>query len=849
MANSLSPGTKLSRYEIRAKIGEGGMGEVYLAEDTRLHRKVALKLLPRELAENKDRMRRFEQEAQAAAALNHPNIAHIYEIGQHEGVNFIAMEFIDGQTLRELIHQRRTELPKLLRYLQHAAEGLAKAHAAGIVHRDLKPDNIMVTRDGHAKVLDFGLAKLMEPQTGLGAGYRPRDVAGSSPPLDDSEESSEAATAIIPQQSMPGVVLGTVGYMSPEQAQGRVNEIDHRSDIFSFGCLLFETATRHRPFEGKDALDSLHNIVHATTPPIKDFNAQAPDELQKIVRRCLAKDPDERYHSIKDIAIELKELRRELEHGAEMTTQSAAPDSGTTLFPAATTPSVSSAEYLVSGIKQHKTASALISLLFLIALAAAIIGIRGYLNRRNTEAATDSIAVLPFENQNHDPDSEYLSDGLTESIINSLTEIPNLRVIARGSSFRYKGRSADAITAGHDLGVRTILTGRLFQRGDNLTVSAELVDVRDNKQLWGEQYQRKVSDLLAVQREIATEISSSLRLKLSGPEQNRVTKRYTDNPEAYQLYLKGRFYWNKRTEEGVRKALDYFQQAIDKDPTYALAYTGIADCYSLETLHIDVGSLSPSEAAPQAKAAAMRALAMDDSLAEAHTSLAFIKLNFDWDWPGAEAEFKRAIQLNPNHGNAHHWYSHYLMAMGRTEESLAESKRALELDPLGLIMNVHLGWHYINAHHYDLAIEQLTKALEMDPNFGIGHWYLGWAYEQEGKYSEAESELRKAQALLKDNEALAADIGHLYAVSGRKDQALKVIGELKEMAKHRYVSLYNVAMIFVGLKDKDQAFEWLENAYRERSDLLVYLKVDPRLDSLRTDPRFVDLVKRVGLPQ
>jgi serine/threonine-protein kinase len=831
---TLTTGTRLGRYEIRSKIGEGGMGQVYLAQDTKLDRKVALKILPAEVASHRDGMERFVREAKAAAALNHPNIATIHEIGEADGTHYIAMEFIDGVTLRDKIHREQTDLRKLLRYLQHVAEGLAKAHAAGIVHRDLKPDNIMVTRDGHAKTLDFGLAKLIEQAKPSGL---------------SAEELSAMPTAMMRQHSEPGTVLGTVGYMSPEQAQGRVNEIDHRSDIFSFGCILFEAATRHRPFEGKDALDSLHNIVHAPTPLIKGFNAKAPDELQKIVRRCMAKDPEERYHSIKDVAIELKDLRRELKSPAESTTS---PDFQTEFQSTAATSiaptSTSSAEYIVSSIRRHKMVTAIAGVL-VMALAAGIIATRAFLNGRNIEPPIDSIAVLPFENQNREPDTEYLSDGLTESIINSLTQLPNVKVIARGSAFRYKGRNADPMTAGHELGVRAVVTGRLLQRGDNLTVSAELMDIRDNKQLWGEQYERKVSDLLSVQREIASEISSSLRLKLSGPEQSRVTKRYTDNPEAYQLYLKGRFYWNKRTEEGVRKGTEYFQQAIEKDPTYALAYTGIADCYSLLGLHIDVGSLSPHEAAPKAKAAAMKALEMDNDLSEANTSLAFVRLNYDWDWSGAEAEFRRGIELNPNSANAHHWYSHYLIAMGRIEESLTESKRALELDPLSLIMNTHLGWHYMNAHQPDLAIEQFKKVIEMDPNYGLPHWYIAQAYEEKGKYSEAESELRRAEDLLKDNVMLIADTGHLFAALGKKDQALKVIDELKGLSKQRYVSSYHVSLIYIELGEKDPAFEWLDKAYAERSDLLVYLKVDPRVDSLRSDVRFTDLVKRVGLPQ
>jgi eukaryotic-like serine/threonine-protein kinase len=840
---TIALGTKLGRYEIRSKIGEGGMGEVYLAQDPKLDRKVALKILPADLAANRDRMRRFVREAKAAAALNHPNIATIHEIGESNNVNFIAMEFIDGCTLRDLIHSGPTDLAKLLRYLQHVAEGLAKAHTAGIVHRDLKPDNIMVTRDGHAKILDFGLAKLIEPQQMSGSG------------------SSEVATAIMQQHSTPGTVIGTVGYMSPEQAQGRVQDVDHRSDIFSFGCILFETVTGHRAFEGKDAIDTLNKIIREPVTPISDFRTDLPNHLQRIVRRCLAKDREDRYQTIKDVAIELRELRRGLEGvGAdtavppaktEPTTEPRAEiatvESGgaqTRSTPRPITAPASSAEYIITGIKQHKLAAAAI----LLVLVIGAIGFGLYLHARSTEIAIGSIAVLPFVNQNHDPDAEYLSDGVTESIINSLTQLPNLKVSARSSVFRYKGKEADPMAAGKELGVSAVLTGRIMQRSDSLTISTELLDVRENKQLWGEQYQRKVSDLLAVERDIAQEITGNLRLKLSGPEQSRVVKHYTENPEAYQLYLKGRFHWNRRTEEGSRKAIEYFQLAIEKDPTYALAYTGLADCYSVLGTSYNVASLSPSEAIPKAKAAATKALELDDTLAEAHTSLGYIRLNYDWDWLGAEREFKRAIELDPNYANAHHWYSHYLTAMSRPEESLAESKRALGLDQLDLVMNVHLGWHYFNARQYDLAIEQFRKTLEIDPNYGLTHWYLGQAYALKGMYAEAQTELRKAKNLLQQNVAVEADLGYAYAASGKGAEAKKAIDELKQSSKQRYVSSYYIALIHTGLGEKDLAFEWLENAYKERSDLLIYLKIDPRLDSLRSDARFADLVRRVGLP-
>ena len=838
----IDEGTRLGRYEIRPKIGAGGMGEVYLAEDTRLHRKVALKILPAEVAANQDRMRRFNQEATAAAALNHPNIAHIYEISEAGGVNFIAMEFIDGQTLRECIHGGQTELKKLLRYLQHVAEGLAKAHAAGIVHRDLKPDNIMITRDGHAKILDFGLAKLIEDRQAGPIG----------------KASSELATAILPQHSTPGIILGTVGYMSPEQAQGKTNQIDHRSDIFSFGCILYEAATGRKAFEGKDVLDSLHKIVHAPTPRIRDFNADAPDELQRLVRRCLAKDAEDRYQTIKDVAIELKELRRELEgagiertvppstgseatrsSGAEATQSQTLGATGSTP-PALLSIRASSAEYVASAIKQHKLAAALA----LVVLVLGAVGLSLYLHARNTEVAIESIAVLPFENQNRDPNTDYLSDGVTETIINSLTQLPNLRVIARSSVFRYKGKETDPMAVGKELSVRAVLTGRIMQRGDDLTISTELLDVRDNKQLWGEQYSAKVSDLLSVQRQIASQITSNLRLKLSGEEQSRLTKRYTENPEAYQLYLRGRYFLNARTEDGIKKGIEYFQQAIAKDPTYALAYTGLADSYS--SLIFPVGAVAPREAMPKAREAALQALAIDNTLGEAHASLAFVKFYYDWDWSGAETEFKRAIELNPSYAEAHHYYSHYLIAMRRTEESLTESRRCLELEPSNILLNMHLGWHYLYAREYDRAVEQLQKTLEMDPNFAQTNHWLGLAYEQRARYVEAIAELQKAIALFGESTQTEAELAHAYAVSGKRDEAKKIVVKLQEVARRRYVSSYEIAAIYAGLGEKDQAFAWLEKAYEERSDWLVDLNVEPRLDSLRSDPRFADLLRRVG---
>jgi len=836
---TLSTGTRLGRYEIRSQLGAGGMGEVYLAEDTQLHRKVALKVLPTEVAANQDRMRRFIQEAQAAAALNHPNIAHIYEIGEAEGLHFIAMEFVDGQTLRELIHFRQTDLAKLLRYLQHVAEGLAKAHGAGIVHRDLKPDNIMVTRDGHAKILDFGLAKLIEPQ----------QASQTS-----SEAASEVATAILQQHSTPGVVLGTVGYMSPEQAQGKSKEVDHRSDIFSFGCILYEAISGHKAFTGKDAIDTLNRIIREQPAPINEFRPDAPNHLQRILRRCLAKDPEDRYQTIKDIAIELRELRRELASSAGIDTTVPPSAVGSALGSAGNAVPVSSsasqsapsssAEYIISEIKRHKLAVAIA----VVVLVIGGVGLGLYLHARNSEVAIESIAVLPFQNRSTEADTEYLSDGLAESLIYRLSQLPNLKVSPTSSVFRYKGKEIDPVKIGQELGVNAVLSGRIVQRGDNLTISAELVDVRYNKLLWGEQYERKMSELLQTQREIAREIVDKLKLKVSGEEKG-LAKHYTESNEAYQLYLKGRFYWNKRTEEGMQKSLEYYHQAIEKDPNFALAYSGLADSYALLGVPEAGGGMPPNEILPKAKEAALKALEIDETLAEPHVSLAHVKYFYDRDFTTAEREFKRAIELNSNYPEAHHWYAIYLSVVGRQREALAEIRRAQDLDPLSLPINMWLGRILSQSGQLDQAVEQLRKTVELDPNFMIAHHRLGLLYEEKGMYDEAISEFRQVLKLSSGNPLGVSALAHAYALAGKREEAQKNLDELLQLSKQRYVSPTSIAMIYAALGDKDQAFAWLEKANDVRDLNVVRLQVDPRYASLRSDSRFADLVRRIGIPQ
>ena len=846
MNSQLSPGTKLGRYKILSQLGAGGMGEVYLAQDTKLDRKVALKILPGNVAANQDRMRRFVREAKAAAALNHPNIAHIYEIGEDEGTNFIAMEFVDGETLHGKIHREKSELRILLKQLLQVAEGLAKAHASGIIHRDLKPDNIMITCDGHAKILDFGLAKLSDGKGDGETGRRGEEdpTIAMSPHL-----------PVSPPLTSSGVVMGTVGYMSPEQAQAK--PADQRSDIFSFGCILYEVATGRKPFAGDSIIDTLHKIIYEPAPAITDFNPSASPELQRVIRKCLAKEPEKRYQTIRDAANDLEELIEEMKGVSDIERSVAPPTSATTsgatnstdadMRAAEITVSVSrqpasSAEYIVSGIKQHKLAAVIV----LLVLVVGAVGLSLYLHARNTEVAIESIAVLPFDNQNHDPETEYLSDGLTDSIINSLTQLPNLKVTARSSVFRYKGKQTDPIAVANELGVRAVLTGRLMQRGDRLTIGVELIDARDNKQLWGEQYERPLSDLLSVQHEVAKEITSNLRLKLSGAEQERVTKHYTENPEAYQLYLKGRFYWNKRTGEAIQKAIDYFSQAIEKDPAYALAYAGLADSYV-----VSANPLPPREAMPKAKAAAMRALELDETLAEAHTSLARVLAIYDWDWPGAEKEFKRAIELNPRYAIAHQWYGDYFEVTGRHNESIAEERRAVELDPLSLTISFELGTAFYYARNYDQAIEQFQKTLELDPNFPAVYAFLPAAYEQKGMYDEAIAGFQKGITPRGRSgwPMTVPGLGHVYAVSGKKGDARTVLNELKQLSGQEYVPAYGIALIYAGLGEKDQAFAWLEKAYEEHSFKMAWLKVEPRWDSLRSDPRFADLVHRLGLPQ
>ena len=837
MSQSLTTDSLISHYRIVSKIGAGGMGEVYLAQDTKLDRKVALKILPGDLAANQDRMRRFVQEAKAAAALNHPNIATIHEIGESDGVNFIAMEFIDGVTLREKIHRDKTELRKLLRYLEHTAEGLAKAHAAGIVHRDLKPDNIMITRDGHAKILDFGLAKLLEA--------KPESAA----------EMGEAATAMMPvQHSTPGVVMGTVGYMSPEQA--RAKPVDQRSDIFSFGCLLYEAATGCKPFAGDSIVDTLHKIIYDPAPAITDFNPSASPELQRVIRKCLAKEPEKRYQTIRDTANDLEELLEEMK-GTSDIERSVAPSTSTTtssatgstnddLQPAlstasATRPAVSSAEFIYSGVKQHKFAAAIVVLVLIVGVA---VGLGLYLRARNTVAAIESIAVMPFVNESGNADVEYLSDGMTETLISSLSNLPNLSVKPRSSVFRYKGKETNPQTIARELNVQAILNGRVVQRGNEITLYIELIDAQKDTVLWKGDYNRQMSNLVTLQSEIARDVSGKLKSKLSGAEIAAVEKVYTNNPEAYRLYLKGLYHAAKFNKEELDLGFGYLRQAVALDPNYALAYHGLAYYHYL----IVDWTMSPHEAMPKAKEEALKAIELDDKLAVAHADLGAVYWYYDWNWPAAEKEFKRAIELDPDDSISHEMYGWYLVTMGRVDEGIAELKISQQLDPLAYERASILGWNLYLARRYDESIEQHRKAIELEPDYWPGYSFMGSAIAQKGRWPEAIEAFQKAISIEPVIAVPTIGLGRVYAVSGKKDEAIKVLAELNDRSKHPYVSSYLIASIYAGLGDKDKAFASLEKAYEDRSWYMTHLKLDPELESLHSDPRFADLVRRVGLP-
>ena len=797
-------GRTISHYRILKQLGAGGMGEVYLAEDTQLERTVAIKILPSEVASDQERMRRFVREAKAASAIDHPNIVHVYEISSADGIQFIAMQYVEGNTLRSKINGQPLPTEELLKTAIQITDALSEAHNRGIIHRDLKPPNIMITPKGHVKLLDFGLARIEKSASG-----------------EDSQMATQSKTE-------SGVVVGTVAYMSPEQAMG--NKIDHRTDIFSLGIVLYEMATGRPPFIGKNPTDTIDRIVHSQPESIARLNYEAPQELERIIRKCMEKDPERRYQSASEINIDLSNLKRDLD--------------STESKPLTARSHLNRNSVEVPATKRKYW----IPVAILLALAA-IAGFAIYRSRQASGEALRAIAVLPFKNVNLDPKTEYLSDGITDSIINNVSQIRQVRVMARGTVFTYKNKEVDPRQVGKELGVDGVVTGKLLQEGDSLIVTVDLVDSRDGRQIWGEQYDRKLADILSLQSEISKEISNKLKIKLSPSEENLVARQYTENTEAYKLYLKGQFFLTQRTPQSTQKAMEYFRQAFEKDPSYALAYDGLANCYAFLGINgALLGGLPPIEVMPKAKEAVLKAIALDDTLAQPHTTLAHIHFNYDWDWVGTERELNKAIALNPNESSTYYVKTLCSAALNNKLEMSSSIQQFKKVDP-GTVPGTSLaiGVAYYWTREYDNAIDQFRKVNEMAPNFPTPYFWMGTTYLEKKADNLAMENFHKAVTLSRRAPVALAGLAIGLARTGKTKEAEVVLAEMLDSSKHQYVPEFYVACVYAALDQKDKAFEWLEKSYQQRANGLGLIKVVPLVDGLRTDPRFTKLLDRMNL--
>ncbi len=836
----------LSHYKIISLLGAGGMGEVFLAEDTRLHRQVALKVLPENIAADAERLRRFEQEAGAASALNHPNILTVHEFGLAAGIHFLATEFVDGETLREKINEAELSLTDSLNIAEQTAFALSTAHASGIIHRDIKPENIMIRRDRIVKVVDFGLAKLIEKKV----------------VISDAEAETRALV-----QTQPGVIMGTASYMSPEQARGK--ETDARTDTFSLGIVLYEMLTGHLPFAGETISDSIAAILTREPPPLAEYISNVPTELQRIVRKALTKERDERYQTARDLMIDLKTLRRDLDLRGELE-RSATPNekrepiNGQDSDQRAQIPAkekqtdltvaVSTIEDQKANIgdqnltnNKHTWQSAIRNRKRLAALA--VFGVLGlgclwfYLWRENAKPAppapVKTIAVLPFKPLVAANRDEALELGMADTLISKLSGGEEIIVRPLDSVRRSISSNQDSLMVGRELAVEAVLDGNIQTSGERIRISARLLRTSDGKQLWAGQFDEKFTDIFAVQDSISERVVAALQTRLGSREK----KQQTENVEAYQLYMKGRFHASRLIQPETAKGIAYFQQAIEIDPNYALAYVALSNTFRQFTLTSDVPS---SETMPKAKAAALRAIEIDETLDEAHIALGIIAYWYDWDWQSAEKHYLRAIELDPNNAHSHRAYAHFLSTTAQHEKALVEAKRGRKLDPLTLSSNALEGQYLFYAGKPDEALDQLNKTIDLDANFWLAHLIISRVYAEKGMHAEAIAAATKAKELSKVNSESIALIGYSLAKSGETEKARAVLEELLKLSATRYVPPYNFALVYNGLGETDKALDYLEKGFTEKDVRMVFLKVELKWNNLRNEPRFVDLMRRMN---
>jgi serine/threonine protein kinase/tetratricopeptide (TPR) repeat protein len=801
---------RISHYLVDRLIGAGGMGEVYLAEDATLARKVALKLLPERFSDDPERVRRFQREARAASKLNHPNIITIYEVGEDSARHFIATEYIEGQTLRDRIASTQPmSVAEVLDIAIGVASALATAHEAGILHRDIKPENIMLRPDGYVKVLDFGLAKLVDGDNFI-------------------------------RHSTTGAVMGTLLYISPEQARGL--QPDNRSDIYSLGAVLYEMLTRQPPICTDSFVELAIAIATKDPEPPSHFVRGVPPELDRIVLKALHKDRDKRYATARELLRDLRTLRQEIEFETMLVAISPTGRTTTPLNYQQTAPlgGPQTTSSVFARIKPNFTAKQIATILLIVACAAII----AYAVARNAvfaERPIDSLVILPFANVSGDPNTEYLSDGISESIIDSLAQLPNMKVVARSTAFKYRGKNVDPLAVGKELNVRGVVSGQLMLRGDVVVIRAALTDVKNGTQIWGEQYNRNVADVLAVQRDMSQEISNSLRLKLSGTEKAMIARRTNVSPEAYQLYLRGKYNLNKYSEDGMRNALEYFRKAIDAQPDYALAYAGMSNAYyGLSNVY-----MAPNEAMPRARAAAERAVELDDMLPEAHIALAVVRAWYDWDFAAAERELRRAIDLNPNSAEAHQFYGNQLIVQQQWDRAIAEMKKEEQLDPLSVAGTWDVARANFFAGRYAEADRLSRRVTELDATFGYNYLLRAQVAAMQGRFDDALALSAQAMKVGGRKAYFLSTWGYINALAGHRDVAMAAIDELK--ASPSYTLPLFLARVNAALGNREEAMSWLEKLYSEKSESIVWLRVDPTLRTLRDMPQFEALARRVGI--